>query len=79
MLKIIRRSFSYSEREIMSLERKFTKRMNTLKMYNEKKEFNYEPPQMRYDKESGEVIAIKKERGQKKKIIRNMEEYEREK
>jgi len=32
-----------------------------------------------YDKESGEVVTIKKDRGPKKKIIRNMEEYEKEK
>jgi hypothetical protein len=79
MLKLVRRTFSYTEREVMDLERKFTKRMNTLKMYNENKDFNYEPPQMMYDKESGEVVTIKKDRGPKKKIIRNMEEYEKEK
>ena len=50
-----------------------------MKMYTTNKDFNYEQPQMLYDKATGDVKILKKEKGPTKKIIRSVDDYEREK
>lgn len=54
-----------------ALERK----LKVIRMYTDLKEFNYEPPQMSYDKATGEIrIQEKKVEKKEKKIITNMDE-----
>lgn len=50
-----------------------------LKLYTQDKEFNYEQPEMIYDKATGDVKIIEKKKGLKKKLIRNMDDLEKEK
>ena len=50
-------------------------------MFSELKDFDYEAPQMAYDKKTGEV-KIEKDKAkvaQKKKMIKNIDDLEREK
>ena len=49
-----------------------------LRMYTEQKEFNYEQPEMIYDKKTGDVRIIEKQNKQKKTIIKNMDDLEKE-
>lgn len=47
-------------------------------MFTELKDFNYEPPQMFYDKQSGEIKIKQKQQEKKKKIIKTMDDLEKE-
>ena len=47
-------------------------------MYTDQKEFNYEQPEMIYDKKTGDVKIIDKSKTQKKTIIRNYDDLEKE-
>ena len=49
------RTFSYDVREIKLLEMEFKRKLNVLKMATDQKEFNYEQPEMIYDKKTGDV------------------------
>jgi hypothetical protein len=71
--------FSYSTGEIDKLERQFAKKMNMMKMYTKDREFNYEQPRMSYDKKTGDVTILAKDKGPKRKIIRSLDDYEKEK
>ena len=50
-------------------------------MFTEQKEFDYEPPNMSYDKKTGEINIDSKKPGteKKKKVISNMDDLQREK
>ena len=49
-------------------------------MYTSLREFNYQPPEMYYDKESGEIKVREKEVDtSKKRIIRSVNDLEKEK
>jgi hypothetical protein len=50
-----RRNFAYSHSEIKVLEIKVKKKLQVLRMFSEMKDFNYETPDMIYDKKSGEI------------------------
>lgn len=47
--------FSYDHRELYKLEMQVKKKLNMLRIFTDLKEFNYEAPQMYYDKQSGEI------------------------
>jgi len=48
-------------------------------MYTENREFNYEPPEMIYDKATGDVTILPKKVKTKDTIIRSIDDLEREK
>ena len=48
-------------------------------MFTDMKEFNYVPPAMYYDKQSGEVKMKEKVQTDKKKFIKNIDDLEKEK
>jgi hypothetical protein len=48
-------------------------------MFTDMKEFDYEPPQMYYDKASGEIKIKEKVETLKKKHIKNFDDLEKEK
>lgn len=83
MLQVVKkqqahRCFSYDYREIKRLDMEFQRKLNLLRMYTEQKEFNYEQPEMIYDKKTGDVKIIDKSKSQKKTIIRNYDDLEKE-
>lgn len=48
-------------------------------MFSEYKDFDYEPPNMQYDRKSGEIKIIDQEGSKKsKKVISSMDDLERE-
>ncbi len=47
-------------------------------MVTYQKTFNYEQPEMVYDKATGDIQIIDKMKGQKKKIIKNFDELAKE-
>lgn len=49
---------SYNVNEIRKLQNKLQRKINILKMFTEYQDFNYEPPQMTYDKATGNVTII---------------------
>ena len=53
--------------------------MNKLRYYTDRNEFNYEPPQMTYDKATGDVTILPKRIEKKPTIIQNFDELEQEK
>jgi hypothetical protein len=58
------------------------RKLHVLRMFGELKEFDYEPPNMAYDKKTGEVKILEKKGGgqeQKKRVIKNMDDLDKEK
>jgi hypothetical protein len=57
--------------------------MQILRMFSDLKDFDYEAPQMQYDKKSGDIKIIEGKQatntGPKKKVIGNVDDLEREK
>lgn len=54
------------------------RKINVLKMFTKEREWNYEQPQMTYDKETGDVtIHTASELLKKKKIIRTFDDVEK--
>ena len=49
------RFFSYDRREIMKMQEKLRKTYTIMRMFDEKSKFDYEPPNLYYDKETGEI------------------------
>jgi len=57
------------------------RRLRVMRYYTEEKDFDYEPPEMYYDKKSGEIkIAEKKAdpNAKSRKLIKNTDDVERE-
>lgn len=73
------RLFSVDHGELKALEQKVKRKLHVMKMFTEYKDFDYEPPQMFYDKQSGEIKIKEKHVQETKKIINNMDDLEREK
>ncbi len=55
------------------------RKMTVLKLYTDLKDFDYQPPNMYYDKESGEIMVKEREKQKEKKIIKNVDDYNKEK
>lgn len=72
------RAFSYQLDEVRELQMKFNRKLNILKLYAEKPEFNYEQPQMIYDKKTGDVTILDT-RPKNKKIIKTFKDLDAEK
>lgn len=79
------RSFSYDHGEIKKLELQVRRKMQILRMFSDLKDFDYEPPQMQYDKKTGDIKIIEAKQAQKdakqpaKKMIGNIDDLEKEK
>ena len=50
LIKASQRTFVYDIKEILRLEHQAKKKMAIMRMFTEMKDFNYQPPQMYYDK-----------------------------
>ena len=82
-------SFSYDHGEVKRLELNLRRKMQVLRMYTELKEFNYEAPNMSYDKKTGEVKINEKKGAKgkdgkevsavKKRVITTMDDLQKEK
>ena len=61
------------------------RKMQILRMFSDLKDFDYEPPQMSYDKKTGDIKIVEGKQAQKdakqpaKKIIGNVDDLEKEK
>ena len=73
------RAFGYTDREIRNLQDQFTRRLKFIRMSTEDRRFNYEQPEMTYDKKTGDVIIHEKNFDEKSKLISNLGDLEREK
>ena len=80
------RCFSYDHGEIKKLELQVRRKMQILRMFSDLKDFDYEAPQMQYDKKTGDIKIIeggkqggKQPAGPAKKVIGSMDDLEREK
>lgn len=65
--------------EIKDLNDKLSKKINYLKMHTTESKFNYEQPEMIYDKKTGDVKIIEKKVKKKERIIKNFDDLKREK
>jgi hypothetical protein len=75
LLKTAARSFGYDIREIAKMNSRLQRKINVLRMFTDHKMFNYERPDMTYDKKTGDVTIIDpRDKVKKKKIIHNMDE-----
>lgn len=54
------RNFSFSNAEIKQMEIKVKKKLQILRMFTELKDFNYEAPNMTYDKKTGDINITEK-------------------
>ena len=75
------RPFSYGQGELRKMRAQVERRLKVLEYYTEQKDFTYEPPEMYYDKKSGEIKIVEKKadpNAAKKKIIRNTDDLDRE-
>jgi hypothetical protein len=50
-----------------------------VRLFGDEREFNYEQPQMIYDKKTGDVTILDPKAGKRKKIIKSNKELEIEK
>ena len=73
------KGFSYDHNEIKKMEAAMKKKLQVLRMFTDMKEFDYEQPNMTYDKKTGEVKVQEKASNVKKRIINNVDDLEREK
>jgi len=79
--------FSYDHGEIKKLELKVRRKMQILRMFSDLKDFDYEPPQMSYDKKTGDINIVEggkqlqggKDGKKNKKVIGNIDDLEKEK
>ncbi len=55
-----KRPFTTSVIEIHRLDAKLKRKLNVLKMMTEDADFTYEPPEMIYDKSTGDVTILPK-------------------
>lgn len=55
------RAFSYDLKEIKHLEAKVKRKVNVIRQQTELREFSYQPPQMYYDKKTGEIKVKERE------------------
>ena len=83
MVQVSNSEFSYDHRDIKRLELAVKRKMQVLKIFTELKEFDYEAPNMSYDKKTGEINIEEKAApiggGKKKKVISNIDDLEKEK
>ena len=73
------RAFSIDVKEIKALENQVKRRINVIRAHTELREFTYQPPQMYYDKKTGEIKVKEKEKEKKRKLIKNMDDLQNEK
>ena len=73
------RSFSVTFSELHALDNKLRRELNVLKMMTRDSDFTYEPPEMIYDKTTGDVQIIPKKVKKKGTIIKNSDDLIREK
>ena len=69
LVKNSRRSFGVSYQELHNADLKLKRRLNAMKMIVEDREFNYEPPEMIYDRETGDVTILPKKIKRKSRLI----------
>jgi hypothetical protein len=68
------------------MELKLKKKLQVLRMFSDLKDFDYEPPNMQYDKKTGDIKIVESKTlqvqagkaGKPKKIISSMNDLERE-
>lgn len=65
--------------EVNELAKSVKRKINVMRMFTDLKDFNYQPPNMYYDKKSNEVKVKEKETESKRKIIKNYDDLEKEK
>lgn len=70
--------FSYSAVENRTLQLELNRKLNAIKMQTLQSEFTFEQPEMIYDKKTGDVIIIDKSAEKKQKIIRNLDDLNKE-
>lgn len=69
------RSFGYDMTEITKMNSRLQRKINVLKMFTDHQKFNYEKPDMTYDKKTGNVTIVDpRDKIKKKKIINNIDE-----
>jgi hypothetical protein len=55
LVKYAQNAFSYNYRETKKVEMEFNRKLKLLRMVSYKKTFNYEQPEMVYDKATGDI------------------------
>ena len=68
-----------SYNEIHNADLRLRRKLNAMKMMSEDKEFTYEPPEMIYNRETGDVTILPKKVKKKGTLIQNYNDYEKEK
>lgn len=79
LITAAQKPFSYDYKEIKRLEIEVKKKLQVLRMFTDLKEFDYEQPNMTYDKKTGEVKIQGKHDNTKKRLINNVNDLEKEK
>ena len=79
LIKQSRRCFSVTSYEVQMLDMRLKRKLNVLKIMNEDDQFTYEPPEMIYDKSTGDVQILPKKIKQRKTIIRSFDDLDKEK
>lgn len=67
------RAFTYDQREIRRNYQNLMRKINILKMFTKHKEFNYEEPNMTYDKATGNV-TIHESKQKNRRIIKTFDD-----
>ena len=61
------------------MDNRLKRKLSAMKMLNEHKDFTYEPPEMIYDRSTGDVTILPKKIKKKNTLITNYDDYTREK
>ena len=79
LLQPTQRCFGVTWSELHQMDQRVRRKLSKLRMYTEHEDFTYEPPQMTYDKSTGDVTIIPKQVRKKPTVIQNLDDMEREK
>lgn len=72
------RAFAITYNDLAREDGKLRKKLNVLKMFTKDKDFNYEPPEMIYDRKTGDVQILPKKIKKRNTIIQNMDDLTKE-
>jgi len=75
------RTFAVTQGELFIMDQRVRRKLNSLRVMTDDSEFTYEPPQMIYDKKTGDVTIIDTSEAKRsgKTKIRNMDDLMKEK
>ena len=72
------RQFSVTYSELYQMDARVRRKFNAMRQMDEQSDFTYEPPEMIYNKETGDVTILPKKIKKKGTVIKSVDDLKRE-